>query len=90
MTTNEMLNTALSIVLDNNLFNKVEGRRNYAIITYDNKFWAVGFGEAKRRGLLCWYLRTMGEHNIHIVAFTYKKDFSHAIEVLTTAGMQRI
>lgn len=90
MTTNEMLKTAFSIMIDQNLFNKVEGRRNYAIITHDNDFWAVGYGEAKRRGLLCWYLREMGEHNIHIIDFTYKKDFNKAIEALTAAGMRRI
>ncbi len=56
-------------------------RRCYVIIIRDNKIWfAGGWGQAKRDGLLSWYLTDMYRHNVKSWEYTYKKDFDIAVE----------
>lgn len=89
-TTAEAILTALSIMIDKYLGDKVYGRRNYAIITYDNRFFKLGWGEAKRRNLLCWRIADMGQHNIHMWAFTYKADWDNCANRLKELNYSEI
>lgn len=89
MTTTDIILTLATILADERLGDKVYGRRNYAIITYDDHFFKMGFGDAKRRGMLGWYLSTMREHNIHIWAYTYKKDCDATAERLIEMGYKQ-
>lgn len=72
-----------------NLNSQVCGRRNYVIRVHmkdkEIKF-AGGFGEARRKGLLCEYVSYIVEHEVVWLEYTYKKDFDGAIEVLRFFG----
>lgn len=69
---------------------KVEGRRNWAISTFDDKAYVGGFGQLKRAGLLRCLLIDIAEHGILFREFTYKKDWQEAVEKLKAAGYKII
>lgn len=67
--------------------NKTPGRRNYAIVIYDDKFFCGNFGRLKEKGYFSWRLSDMAQHNILIINYTYKRDFQHDCAMLEEAGM---
>lgn len=76
--------------IESTLGSKVEGRRNWAIRIEkhgDRKIARVGgYGQMRRRNLLCEYVRIINKYQIRWFEYTYKKDFKVAVEALENAG----
>ena len=81
-----MLEAILRIKI-NDIVSKNYGRRNYVIYTYDNTATLYGWGQAKRRDILCsTTFKDIKEHHIHWFEFTYKKDAQEALIALAQSG----
>lgn len=86
---------ALAMELENNLFSKVEGRRNWVIRVQTSSqtgnrfiYYKGGFGKACRLNCMEAYLRDIANEKIRWYEFTYKKDYLKALEILKECGIE--